>query len=98
VGPSGNGPEERYSIQLRWNPPELDAEGARLEDLAGFRLYYAPYPQPVLQGGTVIEIGLDAEARVTNLSAGTWSFGVTALDTAGNESIPSELIQVEVGP
>lgn len=97
VGPGAPGPETRYSVQLRWNPPEVDAEGEPLEDLAGFRLYYAPDPRPVMDDGDAMEVGLDAEALVTGLSAGAWRFAVTAVDTAGNESGPSDIVQVEVG-
>jgi hypothetical protein len=75
----------------------VDAEGQPLGDLAGFRLYYAPAPQSVMQDGAAVEVGLDAESLVTDLSAGAWRFAVTAVDTAGNESDPSEIVQVEVG-
>jgi len=97
VGPDTPGLESRYSVQLRWNPPEVDAEGEPLGDLAGFRLYYAPDPSPVMKDGGALEVGLDAEAVVTGLSAGEWRFAVTAIDTAGNESDPSDMVQVEVG-
>ena len=97
VGPGTPGPEARYSVQLRWNPPEVDAEGEPLGDLAGFRLYYAPDPRPVMEEGGAMEVGLAAEALVTGLSAGDWRFAVTAVDTAGNESDPSDVVRVEVG-
>ena len=97
VGPGTPGPEARYSVQLRWNPPEVDAEGEPLADLAGFRLYYAPDPRPVMEDGGAMDVGLAAEALVTGLSAGDWRFAVTAVDTAGNESDPSDVVRVEVG-
>jgi hypothetical protein len=97
VGPGIPGPEARYSVQLRWLPPETDAEGGPLGDLDGFRLYFAPAAEPLMEEGGSIEVGLDAEGRVTGLLAGAWQFAVTAIDTAGNESTPSEAILVEVG-
>lgn len=97
VGPGIQDPEAGYSVQLRWLPPETDAEGGPLGDLDGFRLYFAPATQPLMEEGSSIEVGLDAEGMVTGLSAGAWQFAVTAIDTAGNESTPSEAIEVEVG-
>ena len=95
VGPFQD-PGERFSVTLRWNAPDTDAEGNPLEDLAGYRLYFAPDPVPVKTGGA-LETGLTAEGLVTGLSSGAWRFGVTAIDTAGNESELSELVRVEVG-
>ncbi|MCL7969892.1 MAG: fibronectin type III domain-containing protein [marine benthic group bacterium] len=97
VGPGTPGPEARYSVQLRWLPPETDAEGEPLGDLEGFRLYFAPASEPLMETGGSIEVGFEAEGLVTGLSAGAWHFAVTAVDTAGNESMPSESVQVEVG-
>jgi hypothetical protein len=97
VGPGIQGPEARYSVQLRWLPPETDAEGRPLHDLDGFRLYFAPAAEPLMEEGGSIEVGLEAEGLVTGLSAGVWQFAVTAIDTAGNESTPSEAIRAEVG-
>ena len=97
VGPETPGPEARYSVQLRWLPPETDAEGKPLGDLEGFRLYYAPDSRLLMEEGGALAVGLEAEGVVTGLSAGTWQFAVTAIDTAGNESAASQSIQVEVG-
>ena len=40
---------------------------------------------------------MSSEALVTGLSAGSWQFAVTAIDTAGNESDLSDIVLVEVG-
>lgn len=97
VGPGIPGPEARYSVQLRWLAPDTDAEGEPLGDLDGFRLYFAPASEPLMEMGGSIEVGIEAEGLVTGLSAGAWNFAVTAVDTAGNESMPSDPVQVEVG-
>jgi hypothetical protein len=97
VGPGTPGPEARYSVQLRWIAPETDAEGEPLGDLEGFRLYFAPAPEQLMETGGSIDVGIEAEGLVTGLSVGEWHFAVTAVDTAGNESLPSESVQVEVG-
>ncbi|MEJ2483419.1 MAG: hypothetical protein P8049_09985 [Gemmatimonadota bacterium] len=97
VGPGSPAPEPRYSVQLRWQPPETDAEGQPLGDLDGFRLYYAPSSEPLMEEGASIDLGIEAEGLVPGLTAGAWRFAVTAIVTAGNESCPSEAVQVEVG-
>ncbi len=64
--------------------------------LAGYRLYYGQtsgtYP-------TYIDVGLQTTATVTGLTAGqTYYFVVTAYDTAGDESGPSNTVTVTMSP
>jgi hypothetical protein len=73
---------------LNWDAPTSSEDGSALQDLAGYRIYMGTqsgsYPD-------VIEIN---NAGVTtyvfdNLAAGTYFMLVTAVDAAGNESLPS---------
>jgi hypothetical protein len=97
VGPGPNPPLGEYRVLLRWDAPDKDAAGEPLEDLAGFRLYFAPDLFRRDADEYSLETGMDTEALVTGLSAGSWQFAVTAIDTAGNESDLSEVVLVEVG-
>jgi hypothetical protein len=99
-GPEGGPPThptDRYSVTLEWNAPTLDALGRPLDDLAGYRMYYAPDP-PTEQDAEVIEVGAATRYTVTGLDAGDYVFAVTALDEDGNESEFSDPLPVEVGP
>lgn len=90
-------PTDRYSITLEWDAPTTDAVGRPLEDLAGYRLYYAP--DPPAEGGEdeMLVVGDTTRYTVTGLAAGSYLFAVTALDQDGNESDFSEPLPVEVG-
>jgi hypothetical protein len=97
VGPVPNPPLGAYQVHLRWDAPDLDAAGQPLEDLAAYRLYYAPDLLRRDSDAYSLDTGMNSEALVTGLSAGSWQFAVTAIDTAGNESDPSDIVLVEVG-
>jgi len=91
-------PVGQFQVHLRWDAPTQDASGQPLEDLAGYRLYYAPDLLSLDSDGNYsLETGMNSEALVTGLSSGAWEFAVTAIDTAGNESDPSSAVLVEVG-
>jgi len=91
-------PTDRYSLTLEWDAPTTDAVGRPLDDLAGYRLYYAPDPTPELGEAEMIEVGDATRYTVTGLEAGSYLFAVTALDLDGNESEFSDPLPAEVGP
>ncbi len=100
-GPDGGlptHPSDRYAVTLEWDAPTTDAVGRPLEDLAGYRLYYAPDAASETPGNEMIEVGDTTRATVTGLEAGSYVFAVTALDEDGNESEFSDPLPVEVGP
>lgn len=87
-----------FSVTLEWTAPTMDAAGGALADLAGYRLYYrnsAPADGP---GSASLDVVGGTRATVEGLAAGTWHFGVSALDESGNESDLSNQVFVEVGP
>jgi hypothetical protein len=91
-------PVGEFQVHLRWDAPVQDASGQPLEDLAGYRLYYVPDLLSLDSDRTYsLATGMTSEALVTGLSSGAWRFGVTAIDTAGNESDLSDVVLVEVG-
>ena len=100
-GPDGGiptHPTDRYSVILTWDAPTLDAVGRPLQDLAGYRLYYAPDPPPGGVLAEMIEVGDATMVTVEGLAAGLYLFAVAALDEDGNESELSAPLAVEVGP
>ena len=104
-GPTDPGPDpdpgpnpQGFSITLEWTAPTVDAEGAPLEDLAGYMVHYRSSSPANGAGATTVETGMATRATITGIPAGTWQFGVTARDAAGNESELSNEVQIEVGP
>lgn len=97
IGPGPPRPSDRFEVHLRWDAPDEDAQGQPLGDLGGYRLYYAPATSPLDRESAMIETDLRTETVVRDLVSGSWQFAVTAVDTAGNESDPSEVVLVEVG-
>ncbi len=74
--------------QLSWSPPFFDSDGGPLTDLRSYRVYVQrdditvePLEVPSIVVGVTIH----------NLDAARYSFWVTAVDTSGNESIPSAI-------
>lgn len=99
-GPTDPAPPaaETFSVTLQWNAPTQDAMGGPLDDLAGYRIHYRSSSPANGPGATVVEVADVTQATVDGVPAGQWRFSVTARDVAGNESAPSNEVQVEVGP
>ena len=79
------------SATLLWTAPTTNEDGSPLTDLAGYRVYQgtgcdATYPQ-------VYDINDPTAVSyvVNNLADGTYCFVATAYDTAGNESVESNV-------
>ncbi|MFT3839558.1 MAG: fibronectin type III domain-containing protein [Myxococcaceae bacterium] len=71
-----------------WDPPTTNTDGSQLNDLAGYKVHVGTQPG---QYDTVIDVK-DPSATgyvVDNLTAGPHYFMVTAYDSAGAESSPS---------
>ncbi len=80
VAPPATGP-----ATLTWAAPTLNTDGKTLSDLSGFNIYYGTSPTSLTQ-----KVSIDSPSTtsytVSNLTSGTWYFGVTAYDSAGDES------------
>jgi hypothetical protein len=81
---------------ISWDPPTEREDGSTIEglDLAGYRVYYGAatgsYTKSVLVTGST-------SAVISGLNAGsTYYFVITALDSVGNESDPSDEVHVYV--
>jgi len=71
-------------VDLRWLPPEQNADGTPLTDLAGYRLYWGP-----IKGFYTNHLDIANPARLSyrlSLPSGTHYIALTAVDADGNES------------
>ena len=83
------------SMSVTWTAPTTNADGSRLSDLAGYRVYLGT-STPQCPGSSFFEVaspepdpgsGEQVSAYVTSLSAGTtYLVRISAVDTSGNES------------
>jgi hypothetical protein len=68
-----------------WMPPTSNTDGSVIANLAGYKIYYGTTSTALNQTIQVANAGL-ASYVVSNLSSGTWYFGVTAYTSDGTES------------
>jgi hypothetical protein len=80
----GNG-----TATLSWTPPTENTDNSALTDLAGFKIYYGTAPGSYSETIDVPSAGITSHV-VENLGAGTWYFIVTAYNSLGIESAPSD--------
>lgn len=72
---------------LSWTAPYLNTDGSQLTNLAGFKAYEVMSTGPVLT--STINGPQYTSLPVVNLAIGTHTFYVTAFNTTGVESAPS---------
>lgn len=73
------------SATLSWLPPTLNTDGTPLMDLSGYRIYWGTDSGNYTNSVTIDNPGLTAYV-VDNLTAGSYYFVSTALNSAGVES------------
>jgi hypothetical protein len=83
------------SATLAWTPPTETASGTVLTNLAGYRVYYGTTPEAVEGTLTLPNAGLTRYV-MTGLAKTTWYFAITAYDTNGLESAPTEILSLAV--
>jgi hypothetical protein len=91
----GRSRADAASIDLSWTAPTTNADGTRLSDLGGYRLYLDTHT-PTCPGGSFHSVssptatpaaGQQVSSRLTSLVANTRYYArVTAVDRSGNES------------
>lgn len=78
------------SATLRWQAPTTNTNGTALTDLAGFYIYYGSS-----LGSMTNRINVSNPSAVSyvisNLSAGTWYFGIVAYTNIGLQSLMSNV-------
>ncbi len=76
---------------LAWNPPTLNTDGTALTNLAGYRVSWGTSATALTQVAQISNPSTTTYT-VTNLTAGTWFFGVRAYTTQGSESALSNVV------
>jgi hypothetical protein len=77
---------------LTWTPVTKNTNGTVLTDLAGYRVHYGTSPNGMSTVVTLANPSL-TNYLVSNLSSGTWYFGLTAYTAIGIESSLSNIGQ-----
>jgi hypothetical protein len=75
---------------VNWTPPTDNTNGTALTGLAGYQIHYGTASNNLSQTVQVANSGLTSYT-LTNLTAGTWYFAVTAYTTSGAQSSMSNL-------
>jgi len=74
---------------LSWLPPTENTDNSPLTDLSGFRIYYGTVSGRYSKSIDIPSAGVTSYV-VDNLGPGTWYFVVTAYNSLGIESAPSD--------
>jgi Putative Ig domain len=73
------------SATLSWTPPTTNVDGSTLSTLAGYKIYYGTDQSNLGKVVSISNTGLTAYT-IDGLTAGTYYFTITAVDTSGGES------------
>lgn len=73
------------SATLAWSAPTSNTNGSALNDLAGYHIHYGTSAGSMTQTVNVAGAGTTSYV-ISNLSTGTWYFGITAYTNTGLES------------
>lgn len=76
---------------INWTPPLDNTDGSALTNLAGYKIYYGTASNSLTQNVQITTIGVSSYT-LSNLSSGTWYFGVTAYNSGGTESAVSSIV------
>jgi hypothetical protein len=80
------------SVTLSWEAPTSNTDGTPLTDLAGYRIYYGSSPSELSQTVEITSVGIQTYV-LDDLPTGTWYFAVMALNSSGNESVLSNIVE-----
>jgi hypothetical protein len=88
-------PVATSSVTINWTPPTENVDGSTLTNLAGYHLYYGTSSSSLTHVVNITNPGL-ASYVVSNLSAATWYFSVTSINSKGTESPRSAVVAAVV--
>jgi hypothetical protein len=78
------------SATVNWTPPVDNTDGTVITNLAGYHIHYGTTSTNLNQTVQITNTGLTSYT-LSNLSSGTWYFGVTAYNSSGVESSVSNI-------
>jgi hypothetical protein len=87
---SGSNPPPTGSATLKWTAPTTNTNGSALTGLAGYHIYYGTSAGSMTNEIDVANAGTTSYV-ISNLSAGTWYFGIIAYTNSGLESAMSNV-------
>ncbi len=79
------------SATLTWTAPTQNTDGSALTNLAGYKILYGTSPSALTSVITLNNPGLTTYV-IDNLPAGTWYFGMRAVNSQGVESATTSLV------
>jgi hypothetical protein len=82
-------------LTIGWDAPTQNEDGTPLTDLTAYRVYYGSASQHYA-GTLQIDDPRTVQYVVNNLPTGTYYFAITALNTAGDESVYSTEVNATV--
>ena len=82
--------ERKGSVKLSWLPPKTNTDGSKLNDLAGYKIYYGTSKE-YLQRVIDIKDPTVTEYTIDDLPPHTYYFIITAYNVAGTESSRSNI-------
>ena len=87
---SSTAPVATGSATLAWTAPTANTNGSALNDLAGYHIHYGASAHSLT---LTVDVPSASTTNyvISNLSAGTWYFGITAYTNAGLESALSNV-------
>lgn len=91
VRPAATTSERKGSVKLSWLTPKTNTDGSKLDDLAGYKIYYGT-SKDYLQRVIEIKDPSVTEYTIEDLPPYTYYFVITAYNIAGAESSRSNIV------
>jgi Putative Ig domain len=88
-------PPSTGAVTLSWMPPTQNSDGSTLTNLAGYHIYYGTSQSNLNQVVNITNPGL-ATYVLSNLSAATYYFSMTSINSSGQESARSNVVSYVV--
>jgi hypothetical protein len=83
------------TVTISWMPPTQNTDGSTLTNLAGYHIYYGTSQSSLTKVVNITNPGL-ATYVLSNLSAATWYFAMTSVNSTGAESPRSAVVSYTV--
>ena len=94
VPAASNSAEANTSVTLSWMPPQTNADGTALTDLAGYHIHYGTSAASLNSEIDIPTVGV-ADYVIEGLKANsTYYFAISSYNTEGVESTDSAVISV----
>ncbi len=84
------------SAELAWEPPTANDDGTPLSDLAGYVIRYGRNMGTLDQSIRIDNAGATMYV-IDSLVEGTWYFSLSAVNRAGEESMPTGYVSLAIG-